>query len=32
MSLNISGGLLEGVRVATGNNPFTYPARSVIVD
>ena len=31
MSLNTSGGLLEGVRLATGNNPFTYPPRSVVV-
>lgn len=32
MSLNTSGGLLEGIRLATGNNPFTYPPRSIVVD
>lgn len=30
MTLDISGFLLEGVKVAVGNNPFTYPPRSVI--
>jgi len=32
MSLDTSGFLLEGVRVATGNNPFTYPPRDVVSD
>lgn len=32
MTLNISGGLLEGIRTASGNNPFTFPPRSVIQD
>lgn len=30
MGLDTSGFLLEGVRVATGNNAFTYPPRSVV--
>lgn len=30
MGLDTSGFLLEGVRVATGNNAFTYPPRSVL--
>lgn len=32
MSLDTSGFLLEGIRVATGNNPFTYPPRDVVSD
>jgi hypothetical protein len=32
VSLNTSGMLLEGIRVATGNNQLTFPARSIIVD
>lgn len=32
MTLDTSGFLLEGVRVAAGNSPFTYPPRSVVSD
>jgi len=30
--LDTSGMLLEGVRIATGNNPLTFPPRSLIVN
>lgn len=32
MSIDVSGGLLEGVRVSDGNNGFTFPPRSIISD
>lgn len=32
MTLDTSGFLLEGVRVASGNSPLTFPPRSVVVD
>ena len=32
MSFSMSGFVLEGVRVSSGNNKFTYPPRSVVSD
>lgn len=32
MALDTSGFLLEGVRLATANNPFTFPPRTLITD
>ncbi len=32
MTLNTSGCLLEGIRTATGNSPYTYPPRSIILN
>ena len=32
MSLDTSGFLLEGIRISSGNNPFSYPPRSVVSD
>jgi hypothetical protein len=32
MSLDTSGCLLEGIRVATGNSPFTFPPRTYVTD
>lgn len=32
MGLDTNGFLLEGIRIATGNNAFTYPPRSIITN
>src|SRR5512135_968371 len=32
MSLDTSGALLEGIRVSTGNNQFTFPPRTYVAD
>ena len=32
MALDVSGALLEGIRISTGNNPFTFPPRSIVTD
>jgi hypothetical protein len=32
MNLNVNGFLLEGIRTATSNNPFTYPPRTLITN
>lgn len=31
MSLDVSGALLEGVRISSGNNPFTFPPRDLVL-
>jgi hypothetical protein len=32
MALNTTGFLLEGMRVATANSPYTFPARTLVTD
>jgi hypothetical protein len=32
MPLDTTGALLEGIRVSSGNNPLTFPSRSVVSD
>ncbi len=32
MTLNTNGGLLEGIRTAPGNSPYTFPPRSLILN
>lgn len=32
MALDTSGALLEGIRYSTGNNVYTYPSDSVVID
>jgi len=32
MALNTSGYLLEGMRIATANSPFTFPARTLVTN
>lgn len=32
MALNTQGNLLEGIRISEGNNPFTFPPRSLVTN
>ena len=32
MTLDTSGGLLENIRLANGNNAYTFPPRTIILD